>query len=325
MKNSRSYRLILILLILQSRLMAQDITGTWEGSLGSYQFLQLNIIQNGDKLCGYSWDFVKKDQRDYCVAYFDGYYDKKLGQWVITGTAFVENSGMHTLMKLNLRHVDKKRLQALEGSLTGSEPFFVFPPQPETDPRDPFRIPRLQRSNEDTVYLRKVSSRPAAVLDHMQECYEKKFRTFSPVKTDTLAASGNKAPDKPVIEPPRNNNSTDPVKRKNREQSIVTVSSKHLTLNVYDNAVIDGDTVSIFYNGKLLISRQRLSDKPIVLEIDLDEKQERHEITMVAENLGSIPPNTALIVVYAGNKRYELFSSASLEENAVLVFEYKPN
>ena len=46
---------------------------------------------------------------------------------------------------------------------------------------------------------------------------------------------------------------------------------------------------------------------------------------MVAENLGSIPPNTALIVVYAGNKRYELFSSASLEENAVLVFEYKPN
>ncbi|HNA00676.1 MAG TPA: hypothetical protein PLN49_07430, partial [Ferruginibacter sp.] len=59
--------------------------------------------------------------------------------------------------------------------------------------------------------------------------------------------------------------------------------------------------------------------------IDLDEKQERHEITMVAENLGSIPPNTALIVVYAGNKRYELFSSASLEENAVLVFEYKPN
>ena len=111
MKNSRSYRLILILLILQSRLMAQDITGTWEGSLGSYQFLQLNIIQNGDKLCGYSWDFVKKDQRDYCVAYFDGYYDKKLGQWVITGTAFVENSGMHTLMKLNLRHVDKKRLQ----------------------------------------------------------------------------------------------------------------------------------------------------------------------------------------------------------------------
>jgi hypothetical protein len=44
---------------------------------------------------------------------------------------------------------------------------------------------------------------------------------------------------------------------------------------------------------------------------------------MFAENLGSIPPNTALIVVTAGNKRYELRSKASLEENAVLLFEYK--
>ena len=45
---------------------------------------------------------------------------------------------------------------------------------------------------------------------------------------------------------------------------------------------------------------------------------------MYAENLGSIPPNTALIVVTAGDKRYELRSKASLEENAVLVIEYKP-
>jgi hypothetical protein len=45
---------------------------------------------------------------------------------------------------------------------------------------------------------------------------------------------------------------------------------------------------------------------------------------MFAENLGSIPPNTALIVVTAGTKRYELHSSASLEENAVMLFEYKP-
>jgi hypothetical protein len=87
---------------------------------------------------------------------------------------------------------------------------------------------------------------------------------------------------------------------------------------------MDGDTVSILYNGKMLLTHQLLSEKGIELNIELDEKQTSHEITLFAENLGSIPPNTALIVITAGTRRYELFASASLEENAVLVFEYKP-
>lgn len=114
------------------------------------------------------------------------------------------------------------------------------------------------------------------------------------------------------------------VKRKYSEQSHLDVNVKTITLNVYDNAVVDGDTISVFYNGKLLLSHQRLSEKPIVINLTLDEKQTRHELVLFAENLGSIPPNTALIVIYAADKRYELFSSASLEENAVLVFNYIP-
>jgi hypothetical protein len=112
--------------------------------------------------------------------------------------------------------------------------------------------------------------------------------------------------------------------RKNKEQIHIEVEVKTINLKVYDNAIIDGDTVSILYNGKMLVTHQLLSEKAIELNIELDEKQTRHEITLFAENLGSIPPNTALIVITAGKKRYELFASASLEENAVLVFDYKP-
>ncbi|MEO6540012.1 MAG: hypothetical protein ABIN74_03430, partial [Ferruginibacter sp.] len=93
---------------------------------------------------------------------------------------------------------------------------------------------------------------------------------------------------------------------------------------VYDNALIDGDTVSIFYNDKLLLTHKLLSEKAIEINLELDEKQTHHEIVLFAENLGSIPPNTALVVITAGEKRYELFASASLEENAVLVFDYRP-
>jgi hypothetical protein len=45
---------------------------------------------------------------------------------------------------------------------------------------------------------------------------------------------------------------------------------------------------------------------------------------LFAHNLGSIPPNTATVVVKSGGKRYELRSSASLTENAVLMLDYKP-
>jgi hypothetical protein len=112
--------------------------------------------------------------------------------------------------------------------------------------------------------------------------------------------------------------------RKNIEQSHIEVNVKTINLKVYDNAIMDGDTVSILYNGKMLLTHQLLSEKGIELNIELDENKTRHEITLFAENLGSIPPNTALVVITAGTKRYELFASASLEENAVLVFDYKP-
>jgi hypothetical protein len=112
--------------------------------------------------------------------------------------------------------------------------------------------------------------------------------------------------------------------RKNKEQKHIKVDVKTINLKVYDNAIIDGDTVSIMYNGRMLLTHQLLSEKGIELNIELDETQTRNELILFAENLGSIPPNTALIVVTAGSKRYELFASASLEENAVLVFEYKP-
>lgn len=317
-------------------LKAQDITGTWEGDLGTYQFLQLNIIQNGDRICGFTWDYIKKDQRDHCKAYFQGHYDKKNDQWIIEGTDFIENSGSHTLMRLNLRHRANRRKDFLDGVSIGEPSVFDFFFKFEDSPFF------FRNNNNDTVFLQKVSDKPSEVLEKMMDCYLKKTRSFDttgksrpPVTiTDSIAkANTNLIPvnDSTVKPLPQAVTAKDSisipaelVKRKNNEQNRVEVNVKKITLNVYDNAIVDGDTVSIFYNGKLLLSHQRLSETPIVIELELDEKQSRQEIILFAENLGSIPPNTALVVVYAGDKRYELYASASLQENAVLVFDYRP-
>jgi hypothetical protein len=114
-------------------------------------------------------------------------------------------------------------------------------------------------------------------------------------------------------------------KRKNSEQGHITVNTQKITLNIYDNGIVDGDSVSVFFNGKLLMIHQLVSEKPIILNLELDEKRVKNEIILFAENLGSISPNTALIVVNAGDKRYELFSSADLGKNAVLIIEYHQN
>ena len=113
--------------------------------------------------------------------------------------------------------------------------------------------------------------------------------------------------------------------RKNAAAGHILVNTKKITLSIYDNGITDGDSISIFFNGKLLMTHQLVSEKPITLNLELDENPGKNEIILFAENLGNISPNTALIVVNAGDKRYELSSNADLEKNAVLVIEYRKN
>lgn len=96
-----------------------------------------------------------------------------------------------------------------------------------------------------------------------------------------------------------------------------------IKIDVYDNGEIDGDSVSIFHNNILIASHKRLSDKPISFSITVDPSQPHHEITMVAENLGTIPPNTSLMIVTTASKRYEVFISSDEQKNARVVFDLK--
>lgn len=98
-----------------------------------------------------------------------------------------------------------------------------------------------------------------------------------------------------------------------------------LMIDLYDNGEIDGDTVSIYHNNELEVYRAGLSAKPITLKIKVDEAHPHHELVMVAENLGAIPPNTSLMIVTANNKRYEIFISSSEQKNAKLIIDLKQN
>ena len=94
-------------------------------------------------------------------------------------------------------------------------------------------------------------------------------------------------------------------RRKDIVQTI-TLENPTFKLDFYDNGVVDGDSISVFYNGKLVLSHQMLSEKPITLTLQVDKNVSENIVTMYADNLGTIPPNTALMVVTDGTKRYHV-------------------
>jgi len=354
--NFRLPLLYLFIFLFHSAGFAQNITGTWEGRM-SDEILQVNIVQEKDKLCGYTYDVVLKDKSSYCKAYFKGRYDKETGIYTIRGISFIENSGSHVLMTLRFWQPDKNNKTLLRGIVSTGSMFEDY----------------LGFSNENKFIIRRVSKTPTLAAGQKSVCYTppslapnasikkspEKPVTAPTTKTDPPVKT---KPPKPTVTVPPPSKTTAPVKqktavappandtlkktagnktlleplpadpqvlkqlngRKNTSLSSLVVDAKKIQLKVYDNGIVDNDTVSIFYNGRLVKSKQQLSEKALIINLELDEGIENHQITLFAENLGSIPPNTAIIVVTAGTKRYELHASASLVENAVLNIRYEP-
>lgn len=154
---------------------------------------------------------------------------------------------------------------------------------------------------------------------------------LTPVKKENKIATVEKnvaipESDKPVLWPQPVSFIPAPLVLKQRTNTLVRqieTSEGELLIDLYDNGEIDGDTVSIYHNNVLVVAAQRLSQKPIRLRIQVDKEQPHHELVMVADNLGSIPPNTSLMIVTTKEKRYQVYISSSEQQNAKVVIDLK--
>ena len=338
MKAKIPFIILFLLCFKNYSLPAQNITGTWEGLMVD-EFVRINIIQNNEDLCGNTYDIELNNKKSHCRAYFSGNYNKQTQIWTMRGISFIENSGDHVLMTLNLWKVENTDKKVLRGMVSTGSSLASF----------------FGSDNGDLFWLHKVSNSPGKLPGKIPTCYtslkeapEKnipaKTKILLPKKTDStkhivinkparidsvirkieLIKPITVIPNAAPIDVNENIMIAAMKARKKNEVSTLTVDVRKIELKLYDNGIVDNDTVSIFYNGRLIKSKQGLTEKPISINIELDEYTNTHEITMFAENLGAFAPNTALIVVTAGKKRFELHSSANLNENAVLYIEYKP-
>jgi hypothetical protein len=103
----------------------------------------------------------------------------------------------------------------------------------------------------------------------------------------------------------------------------IEVASDSLKVDFYDNGEVDGDSISVFFNKQLLAFSQKLSERSIHFDLVLDSLKSINELSMFADNLGAIAPNTALMIVNDGKNRYSIRLSSNLEKNATIRIKRK--
>ena len=111
--------------------------------------------------------------------------------------------------------------------------------------------------------------------------------------------------------------------RKNETMQDIYFKNDSLILSLYDNGIVDGDTVSVFMNGENIISKQKLKESAIKKTIYVSAHSDSLQLVLFAENLGTIPPNTGLLTVRDGDDVYQVRFSADLQKNASIILRRK--
>ena len=100
---------------------------------------------------------------------------------------------------------------------------------------------------------------------------------------------------------------------------ILDVDEDSVKVELYDNGEMDYDSVSIFYNNQLLQHKQLLdTKKPIRFYVKVDNEETNNDMVMYAENLGLIPPNSAIMIIQDKEHRYEVPLTSTYQKNAAV-------
>ena len=131
-----------------------------------------------------------------------------------------------------------------------------------------------------------------------------------------------KVPDEPVVSEPLTNEQKFKIRTRQLVQEI-PLTGDSLELRFYDNAEIDGDSIAVFFNDKMLAEHIRLSETAFIIKLPVAAMQQTNDLVMVAENLGSIPPNTSLMIAMVNGRRYEARLASTENSSALIRFVRK--
>lgn len=335
--------------LLYQPLAAQMITGVWKGKVNKKK-TEIKIIQKGDSLLGTSYYYESENNyRRYSIK---GYFDPATNQAVWWDDQLLEEKNG----KFSISTPGKiPYLSSADFNCPGSDKMFLDGNAANKNNRQDIQGPvHLEKINQtifpdewdfiienytaganDPYYIdsvASVASTPVLIPEAKPETNNsiKKEEVFTEKKTEPLFIP------KPTVE------KTEPVKlptQQKQEQVIVSPKTKienefrkrdkviateipltgdSIELRFYDNAEIDGDSISLFLNDKLIFEHIRLSGSAYTIKLPIAGLAETNELVMVAENLGSIPPNTSYMLAIVNDKRYDAMLKSTEETSAVI-------
>ncbi len=110
-------------------------------------------------------------------------------------------------------------------------------------------------------------------------------------------------------------------KREVDVERVLEVRSKTVRIRVWDNGTVDGDVLSLFLNGELIIKNYRVTRQKYEAIVKLDKPT--NFIILHALNLGSISPNTVAVSVDDGFGEQVVIISSNLDKSgAVMIREF---
>lgn len=333
---------------------AQNFTGQWKGEFldkssayvgmdGDKCEYVLELEVNGTSVSGSSYTyFTDEGKRYYTICKLEGYVDKKRKYIEVK-----ETERTKTNVPINIRncfqvhkltYFKQGNVETIEGkwepapNQTGDCGYgstvlsrrTLVTSYPNFNSRNSKSMPDKKPAN------RGLTTKP--LIPAKNTPFVKK--TPAPKPTQSLTKKETIQKEIPFTQEPselpktiiEKKNNPALAKLENRKNNVIrTIEVAHRTIKVdlYDNGEIDGDSVSLFYNGKLLLANKRLTDKALSINLTVDDDKAVNELVMYAENLGSIPPNTALMVVTDGPNRYEVRITSDLQKSGVINFVLK--
>ncbi len=334
-----SFFFILIITLFFEPVSAQMITGIWKGKINKKK-VELKIIQNGDSLTGTSYYYESLTHyRRYSIR---GYFDQNTNSAVWWDDQLLEERTGKSLMgspgkipylssaDFNCPGSDK---MYLEGSAAESDK-----PNVKKGPVDLEKTNLSQFSDEWDFVLDNYTTgaNDPTIIDSISGITVNNINASTPDKSETETSISrpvnNRVENTVITEPEKINRqiSTRPPSIEDKfiaRQKVFTkeipLVGDSIELHFYDNAEIDGDSISLFLNDKLLFAHIRLTGNAYIVKLPVADLKDNNELIMVAENMGSIPPNTSYMIAIVDDKRFTA-QLASSENSSAMIRLVKP-
>ena len=321
------------------------ITGVWNGKINKKK-VEVKIIQKGDSLLGTSYYYESESNyRRYSIK---GYFDPETNEAVwwddelieeMTGRLSLSSPGKIPYLSSADFNCPGSGKMMLDGDAalknktgTVQGPVHLEKTNETSFPDEwDFIIENYTSGASDPYYIDSIASIASLPFIVPEEKVVPERKTTLPDNNRETVVTDPK--------PVQKTEAVKPIEQRKPEQKQATVkktieeeftirekviaveipvTGDSIELRFYDNAQIDGDSISLFLNNKLIFQHIRLTAVAYTIKLPVNELNETNELVMVAENLGEIPPNTSYMLAIVDNKRYEAMLKSTEESSAVI-------